>query len=124
MADLAPDCLAALRRMREGGANLAEIGRRLATPSKPRGYSAPTVHQLLAGTYQSQDFSEIETAIRAALLKAMVDCPVFGEAIALSLCLEHQRHAARGTNASSFRVMMARVCPTCPNRNGGGRNAE
>ena len=124
MADLAPDCMAALRRARADGASLAEIGRRLATPAKPRGYSAPTVNQLLAGTYLSHNLGEIETAIRAALLAATVDCPAFGESIDLALCLEHQRHARVGTNASSFRVMMARVCPTCPNRNGGGRNAE
>lgn len=119
MTNLAPDCMAALKRARADGASLAALGRRLATPAKPGGYSAPTINQLLAGTYPSHNFSEIECAIRAALLAATVECPAFGEAIDLALCLEHQRHARAGTNASSFRVMMARICPTCPNRNGG-----
>lgn len=78
------------------------------------GYSPSLVSSVLKRRYTG-DLTAVERAVRAALMAETVRCPAFGEAIKLSLCLEHQRHAQSGNRGSAFRAAMARHCPGCPN---------
>jgi hypothetical protein len=78
------------------------------------GYSAAVVTQVLRRTYPG-DMPTVFARIRGALLAETVGCPVLGE-IGRDHCLDEQSRPFAATNSS--RALLAKTCPTCPNRRG------
>ena len=79
------------------------------------GYSTPTVNQVLKGTYnkgRKGGMSAGELAVKGALMRMTVDCPVIG-ALPANRCLEYQRLPFAATNPQ--RVQLYRACRSgCP----------
>lgn len=79
--------------------------------AKRLGYSAATVSLVLKGTY-SGDLQKVEQAVRGALMRQTVACPVLGD-IPAQDCLGHQK--APFSTASPERVRLYRACRSgCP----------
>lgn len=70
------------------------------------GYSAATISNVLKATYKG-DLTAVEKAVRGALMRLTVDCPVLGE-IPANQCLIEQRRPFAATNAR--RVALYRAC--------------
>ncbi|RJF94836.1 transcriptional regulator [Oleomonas cavernae] len=82
------------------------------------GYAASVVWQVIRRDYKGS-YPNVESAVRAALMRDTVICPVLGE-IAGDKCLSHQNRTRRPVNTTE--VKLSRRCPTCPNRKQGGSN--
>ena len=89
-------------------------GKRLRRPGG-LSYSGSVVNQVLANSYGGS-LSEVETAVRSALMAATVFCPVVGE-MSIAICLDHQR-----ADWSARTAMIREACGTCSNNRNGGES--
>lgn len=109
---LSAECFQGLTAAYGREKSYAKVGALLATPGRPRGYSAATVHQLINGAYKAKSLTPIEDAIRATLLRENVDCPAL-QSIPLAACLDWQAKAAKLSATNPQRVRMYRACRGC-----------
>ncbi|MFZ2868999.1 transcriptional regulator [Zavarzinia sp.] len=77
-------------------------------------YSATTVYEVIRAQYKGS-LANVEAAVRAALMRDFVACPVLGQ-ISGAACLQAQGRKARPVN--STQVKLARRCPACAYRKG------
>lgn len=73
------------------------------------GYSATTVYEVIRAQYKGS-LQAVEQAVRAALMRDVVTCPVLGE-VTGAACLAAQSRKSRPVNGTE--VKLARRCPAC-----------
>lgn len=74
------------------------------------GYSRSVVWEILRAAY-SASTARVERAVRAALMRDAIDCPVLGEIDGAS-CISHQK--APYSSANPLKGRLYRACRRCP----------
>ncbi|MGB0683372.1 MAG: hypothetical protein ACPGOV_11715 [Magnetovibrionaceae bacterium] len=82
------------------------------------GYSAATLSQAMRNSYAG-NVDRLAKTVLSKLTDATVNCPVQGNGLQLSHCLENLRHVANGNRSGLVRVKLAKACPACPHNHGG-----
>ncbi|KAB2888412.1 MAG: XRE family transcriptional regulator [Desulfobulbaceae bacterium] len=73
-------------------------------------YSRAVIDGVLKGTYGAST-DRVKARVEGAFAMAMVTCPVIGDALNRSTCLQEQHRRLGGT--SGLRERFKRTCPTC-----------
>jgi hypothetical protein len=73
-------------------------------------YSATVVSQVITRKYPG-NLEKVEKAVRGALMKEVVSCPVMRADIPSNACLTNQRSGLNTATRQS--VQLYRTCPTC-----------
>jgi hypothetical protein len=84
--------------------------------AKRLGLSGATINQVLKGKYKG-NLPRIRSRVEGAYMAARVDCPVIGD-IPRDQCITHQQRR-RFAATNPLRVQLHKICPTCPNWQGG-----
>lgn len=83
-----------------------------AKAAKLIGRSPALVSQVLHGRYQG-DMANVEEAVRASVMGAVVVCPALGS-LKLLECRNWREKSKAFASTNSLRVMMFRACNRCP----------
>lgn len=78
---------------------------RQAAGAEAIGYSTSAVNYVLKARYTG-DLGKIETAVRGAIMRETVECPVLGD-ITKNVCLENQAAPFAITNSQRIRIYRA-----------------
>ncbi|MGH1416869.1 MAG: hypothetical protein ACRBB0_25520 [Pelagimonas sp.] len=80
--------------------------------AKTLGYSASAISNVIHNQYKAAT-GTIEQAVRGALMKETVTCPMIGE-IGKDKCLHWRKQAKLDAPANTLHVRMSRACTRCP----------